>query len=246
MEIIDSFCCIGVQPEDDRALDERTLLDQMQCAGVAEALCIHFAAVRYDTRLGNDELLATCASHSRLHPLAAINPTPYVGVADEIRRCAARGCRGVRFAPGRQGWSMGSAPFVHALEIAAESGLPVSVETGGSGEPTQLAALAQGLSVPVILAAVSYATLGEAIAAMQRNPNLLLEACRLATPDVVELLVAEVGAKRLLFASGAPGWEIAPTLEMIRQADVSAAEIQAILGGNARRVYHLAPTGGAA
>ncbi|MHB1356299.1 MAG: amidohydrolase family protein, partial [Anaerolineae bacterium] len=54
-----------------------------------------------------------------------------------------------------------------------------------------------------------------------------------------EILVARLGAERLIFASGAPAWQIAPTLEMIRQAEVSTSVKTAILGGNARRVYGL-------
>jgi predicted TIM-barrel fold metal-dependent hydrolase len=85
--------------------------------------------------------------------------------------------------------------------------------------------------------------MGEAVAVLRRQDNLHLEACRLVTPGIVELLASEVGAERLLFGSGAPYWEVTPTLDMIRHADISEESREAILGGNARRIYRLGSGG---
>ena len=71
-------------------------------------------------------------------------------------------------------------------------------------DATRVARASQGLGMPVVLATVTYAILGEAMALVERHDHLFLEAYRLATPGIVELLVEELGAKRLLFGSGAP------------------------------------------
>ena len=246
MQIIDIDTRIGVQPEDDRSLDAPTLLAQMDRAGVSEALCTHFAAIRFDVRAGNDELLAICRQEPRLHPVAAINPAPYIGIVEEIRRCAQEGCVGFRFTPGLQGWSLASEPFASALQAVSETGLPLAVELSTSGEATLVGRLTKGLGAPVILANVTYATLGEAIAVLEQDDHLYLEACRLATPGVVELLVEQLGAERLLFGSGAPAWEIVPTLAMVREAEIPDGAKAAILGENARRLYRLGGRGGEA
>lgn len=80
----------------------------------------------------------------------------------------------------------------------------MAVERAASGDATRVARASQGLGMPVVLAAVTYSTLGEAMALVERHDNLFLEACSLATPGIVELLVEKLGAERLLFGSGAP------------------------------------------
>lgn len=239
MVILDHFTRIGAPPEDDRDLSAEALLGRMERAGVEGALCSHTAAVRYDAAEGNAAMAALCAKQPRLHAIGVINPTAHLGVARVIRAAAQAGCVGLRFAPQAQGWALDSEPFARALEEAATTGLPIAVETVAPGDATRLMRLASGLGAPVILANITYATLGEAIAAMERAPSLRLEASRLCTPGVVEALVGAVGAERLLWGSGAPAWEIAPTLRMIQRAEVSDAAKRLILGENARQLYAL-------
>lgn len=237
MRIVDAATCIGARADDDRQLDITVLLREMDRAGVMEALCTHSAALRYHARTGNTLLRELCSKEPRLHPIAVVNPSPYLGVVDEIASYASEGFVGFRFVP--QGWALKSEPFRVALEAVAATGLPLAVELSAPGDATCLAEMASGLDVPVILANVTYGTLGEAVAVMKRYPNLYLEAQRLVTPGVVELLVAHVGSERLLFASGAPSWEIVPTLSMIREAGLSEDAKCAILGDNARKLFRL-------
>lgn len=218
----------------------------MDRAGVAEALCTHFSAIRFNIRCGNASLFETCRQFPRLHPVAVINPAPHVGVDADIQHCATEGCVGFRFTPGLQGWSLASEPFVRALvEVVGAVGRPMAVELSESGDATLVARVTQRLDVAVILANVTYGILGEAIAVMERHDHLHLEACRLATPGIVEILVDRIGAERLLFGSGAPAWEIAPTLSIIRSVQIPDAAKRAVLGQNARRIYGLAGDMGA-
>jgi predicted TIM-barrel fold metal-dependent hydrolase len=237
--IIDACACIGQQPEDDRDLGTHALLAQMDAEKIDRALCCSFTAIRYDGEIGNRELLETCVANRCLLPLAVVNPAPFYNVSTLIGSYKQMGFHGIRFVPYRQGWSLECEPFQRALYHCAELGLPVSVELGGTGDATRLAHLAGGLEIPVILANVTYGTMGEALAVLDEHVNLHLEVSRLVSPGIVELLVAHLGTERLLFASGAPAWQIAPTLEMVRQAEINSGAREAILGGNARRVYHL-------
>jgi predicted TIM-barrel fold metal-dependent hydrolase len=239
IETIDAFTCIGLQPEDDRDLGTDILLAQMSVEGIGYALCCSFNAIRYDSEIGNRELLTTCLLNPHLLPVAVINPAPFYNIDTLITLYKQLGFLGLRFVPYRQGWSLDCEPFHRAVYLYSELGLPISVELGASGDATKLSHLAGGLEIPVILANVTYATLGEAMAVLEAHENLYLEASRLVSPGIVEILVARLGAERLLFASGAPAWQIAPSLEIIRQADINASAKTAILGGNARRVYHL-------
>jgi predicted TIM-barrel fold metal-dependent hydrolase len=239
MSIVDIHTCIGVQPEDERVHDVPTLLAEMAHAGVTEALCMHFAAIRYDAALGNAMLWQVCQRHPGLHPVAVVNPSAHTGVLEEIRCGAERGARAFRFVPAKQGWAVDSEAFARAWGALAETSLPGIVEVGVSGEATHVARLTSSSDTVLVLANISYGTLGEAIAILQRYEHAYLEACRLVTPGVVEYLVQTVGPSRLLFGSGAPAWEIGPTLAMIQAADISPEERRALLGDNARRLFRL-------
>jgi len=239
MSIVDIHASVGVQPEDDRAHDVSTLLAEMDRAGVDEALCTHFAAIRYDSALGNAKLWEICRHEPRLHPVAVVNPAAHSGVPEEVRHWADMGACGFRFIPTRQGWAVDSETFARAWSAVAETGLPGLLEVGGSGEATRLARITSPSGSAVVLANITYSTLGEAIAVMQRYGHVYLEACRLVTPGVVEYLVQTLGSGRLLFGSGATQWDIIPTLAMIQEADIAADDRQALLGNNARRLFGL-------
>ncbi|MHB1356493.1 MAG: amidohydrolase family protein, partial [Anaerolineae bacterium] len=223
IEVLDAYTCIGQQPEDDRDLGTDTLLAQMSVERIDIALCCSFTAIRYDGEIGNRELLTTCRENPRLLPVAVVNPAPFYSNDTLISLYKQLGFVGLRFVPYRQGWSLESEPFQRAVYLSSELGLPISVELGASGDATRLSHLAGGLEIPVVLANVTYATIGEALAVLERHDNLYLEASRLVSPGIEEILVARLGAERLIFASGAPAWQIAPTLEMIRQAEVSTS-----------------------
>ncbi len=240
MSILDAAACIGTRSEDERPLDEGALLEQMDRAGVAEALCTHFMTIRYDMRAGNSALLGICKRQARLHPVAIINPSLYYGVAEEIVRCAGEGFAGYRLTPARQGWVAESATLPRALEAIARTGLPAAVEINAPGSATALARQAAGSGASVIIANATYWALGEVAAVAEQNPDLYVEASLLVTPGVVELLASTLGAERLLFASGAPSLQIEPTLRMIQTAEIGENAREAILGGNARRLYRLA------
>jgi len=238
VENVDIHTHIGTQPTDDRAYATADLLRMMDDAGVQHALCAHWGAIRYDAREGNREAVRICATSPRLWPVAVINPAPHVGVRDTIQEAVALGCVGFRLMPGPHTWEPSGAAAARAFEWLDDAGLPTAIEIGAAGQATAVATATAGASLPVILAGVNYALLGEAIAVLERHAHCYLEASRLCTPGVVEVLCETVGSNRILFGSGAPEWHIRPTMAMIEGSGVTNGAIEAILGGNAQRLYH--------
>jgi predicted TIM-barrel fold metal-dependent hydrolase len=77
----------------------------------------------------------------------------------------------------------------------------------------------------------------EAIAAAQAHPNVYLETCStFRTPGVIEQLVDEAGADRVLFGSDVPLMDPRPQIGKIITARISDEAKRQILGGNARRL----------
>ena len=80
----------------------------------------------------------------------------------------------------------------------------------------------------------------EAIAAAQAHPNIYLETCStFRTPGVIEQLVNEAGADRVLFGSDVPLMDPRPQLGKIITADISDEAKRLVLGGNAERLLNL-------
>lgn len=81
----------------------------------------------------------------------------------------------------------------------------------------------------------------QAIAAAQASPNVYPETCStFRTPGVLEQLVNEAGADRVLYGSDLPLMDPRPQLGKIINAHISDAAKRLILGDNARRLLRLA------
>lgn len=80
----------------------------------------------------------------------------------------------------------------------------------------------------------------QAIAAAQANPNVYLETCStFRTPGVIEQLVNEAGADRVLYGSDLPLMDPRPQLGKIITAQIAPTAKRQILGENARRLLRL-------
>ena len=80
----------------------------------------------------------------------------------------------------------------------------------------------------------------QAIAAAQAYPNVYLETCStFRNPGVIEQLVAEAGADRVLFGSDLPLMDPRPQIGKIITARISDAAKRLVLGDNARRLLKI-------
>lgn len=80
----------------------------------------------------------------------------------------------------------------------------------------------------------------QAIAAAQAHPNVYLETCSTYRhPGVIERLVAEAGADRVLYGSDMPLMDPRPQIGKIITAQISDDAKRQILGGNAQRLLRL-------
>jgi predicted TIM-barrel fold metal-dependent hydrolase len=144
-----------------------------------------------------------------------------------------------RFLREYQGWAIANQGFRLLLQAVAQTGLPAIVHVPASGDATALLDMSGGWEVPIVLAAISYATLSEALAVMAEAPNFYLEAHRITLPGQVEVMVESVGAERLMFGSWAPMLAQRPSLDMVRVSEISDREKALILGETAHQVFRL-------
>jgi predicted TIM-barrel fold metal-dependent hydrolase len=240
MHVIDMGTLFGVRPATDLDLTPEALLRVMARNEVGHALTCSLKAIQFDSRAGNDQALALCRAHPNLYPVAVVDPRQGPDCLAEVERCASAGFVAFRLFPDFQGWAIASQSFRHLLRAIAQTGLPAIVHAPASGDATALLDIAGEWETPIVLAAISYSVLAEALAVLAEAPHFYVEAHRVALPGQVELMVESVGAERIMFGSWAPWFAQRPSLDMVLGSEVSQADQSRILGANARRLFGLA------
>lgn len=239
ISIVDIHTHFGTSPARDLDLSLEHLRAIMQRHGIRQALTYSLKAVQFDFAAGNEETWQVCQTEPRLHPVAVVDPRRYLGCEEEILRRAAQGFVAFRFFPHRQGWSIESLYFARLLKAVARTGKPAIVSASSPGDATRLLRLAGESEATIVMCGLGYATIGEALAAMQEETRLFLEMHVIPLPFQVEVIMEAVGADRLLFGSMSPLHYTSPTLRMIEQAEIPLSAKALILGGNARRLFRL-------
>ncbi len=129
--------------------------------------------------------------------------------------------------------------YAPMYEFADARRLPVLAHTWGDDWLRQFAAMARRYPEAVFLAA--HAGAGDLDITLQeaaRTPNLMLELClSFGTPRLVERLVREVGAGRILWGSDTTLLSPEHQIGKVLFADISGEDKHRILGGNAKRIF---------
>jgi predicted TIM-barrel fold metal-dependent hydrolase len=192
-----------------------------------------------DHNTGNAATLAACREVPSLIPAATVNPLAYFGGEGPAMQFVEEGFKLVRFFPKWQGWPCAFAPFRTLMGTLAARNMPVMVHMGGPGSATQLLDGLAGLECRIVLADVDDRQISEAVAVMRTHPGVMVETSGLAAAGAVKLLVAAVGAERVLFGSGAPARPLAAALAAVRHAGLSDTDMERIMGLNARALLGL-------
>lgn len=181
-------------------------LAMMDDAGVDQAVVFTVDGLFFDDIINNDRVVEqTRESGGRLIPFCAVNPRR-AGAADEVRRCVEElGCRGVKLHSVMQGFSP-LQDFVRPIaQAAARLGVPMLLHDGTPpySTPLQVAYLAdQFPDLAVILGHGGGMDLwGEAIAALQRYPNLYVSLCGSQSPVIFERIIRALGGDRVFVAT---------------------------------------------
>lgn len=234
------------------------LLAAMDADGVDRAVCFTWPFA--DPALcaeGNDWLAAVVGAHAdRLIGFGCVNPAA-PGAADEARRCARLGLRGLgELNADAQGWGLEDEAHLAPLAAASvEAGLPWTLHCSepvghvypgkGTATPDRVAALAERHAGLRIIAAhlggglPLFAHMPEVRAACRRN--LWFDSAAqpfLYDGSVYAAVVGLVGADRLLLGSDFPLLRV-PRYRSAIEAALHPDEAAAVLGGTAAALLSL-------
>lgn len=237
--ILDACTLFGPWPQHAADLSVETLLAGMQANGIVRSLATSTIGIFHDYRQGNLETIAVARQYpQQLFPVATLDPRAFPECLEEAETRAGEGFRLFRFFPKRQGWPLNFAPFRDALKRCGELGVPVAVTATDAGDMTILAEIIRETPVPILLAGIASADLGEAIAVMRQNAQISIETTALLAPGALEAIRDNVpdGIERLVFASYSPLRYLSAAIGPILAPSLSEEEKALVLGGNLKRL----------
>lgn len=223
------------------------LLHAMDAAGIDRA-CVN--NIFYpDGTTGNDLTARFVAQHpDRFIGFAYVSPLipERTQSVPELERAIDRlHFAAIKLYPPSTPWPLHEPPWEPIYRFANARGLAILLHTGG--EPQSLPKLVGEIAprYPRANFVMGHSgntppERGQAIAAAQAHPNVYLETCStFRSPGVIEQLVNEAGAERVLYGSDLPLMDPRSQIGKIITAQISAAAKRQVLGDNARRLLRL-------
>ena len=242
--ILDAFTLFGpVPPRGAAQPGTDALVERMEKHGVAGAITTSTRGLYDATAAGNRETIARCQeAGGALQPAAILDPRLALGAQ------ATTGARMLCVMPATQRWPLPFAPLDELLRTLAANGtkVPIFCEVTSVGDATRFrdAFAASGWADTAILfGSCAGDALLETIAVAQSNPNISLVTNGVRGIGAIEMAVGALGANRVVFGSGAPARSLGAALALIRRSELTAADQELVLGGNAKRILS---AGGAA
>ena len=204
----------------------------------------------------NDYIIESVARFpGRLAGLCSVNPVWGDAAVAEVERCAAAGLRGIgELHPDSQGFDITDRSLLSPLMEAAQGlGLPVVVHCSepvghqypgkGRTTPEKLYRFIENFPGNTLVCAhwgggLPFYALMPEVPEVVRNVYFDTAASPLLyRPEVFATVVGLVGAERVLFGSDYPLIGQRRSLREVEQAGLKLAEQEAVLGGNADRLF---------
>jgi predicted TIM-barrel fold metal-dependent hydrolase len=171
-----------------------------------------------------------------------INPNFAESMAAEIERCFEQpGFAGFKLHVSWNGVLYDSDAYAPVYEFASARKAPILAHTWGDESVRALARMARRYpDIPFLAGHSGAGDVEINLEEARRTPNLYLELTYSGgTPWLVERLVREVGAERVIFGSDTILFAASHQVGKVVFADIGEADKALILGGNAKRLFAL-------
>lgn len=192
--------------KDGASLDMSQIQKAMDAYGVVRGVI--FAVDEKDAgpvyEKANDRLFRAARGKSRLIPFGRLGALPQEKSLQELKKCQARGARGIKLHPRSEKFSPKNAEIL--IDEIERMQLPIILHT--SHEPNCRPLEWEGVfkrhkRIPFVLAHAGKDAFREGIAVARRNSNVWLETSTLSYWRT-SMILKEVGSKRIVFGSDFP------------------------------------------
>lgn len=225
--------------------DQKLMLHAMDSAGI-DISCL-FNTFYPDGTSGNDRAAEFIAKHpDRFIGYAVVSPEMPERMVPELTRAIDElKFRAIKVYPPYTTCEIYKPPWFPIYKFANERKLAILFHSGveWQNHTRYLAKIAPDYPDAIFVAGHSGNVADEradAIAGAQAHPNIYLETCStFRTPGVIEQLVNEAGADRVLYGSDIPVMDPRAQIGKIITAEISDEAKCQVLGGNACRLLGL-------
>jgi uncharacterized protein len=244
------------------------LLAEMDRSGIGHGLVLQLhEAPSIDEGLaeGREQY---AAGHGRLRPVSTVDPTRG---PDEVQHALdlwdrEKGLAGIKLYPGYLSFYPHDSRLAPVYEYAHRRGLPVLFHQGDTLDGLGLVKYARPLEVdevaaryrdvPFVLCHFGNPWIAEGAELVYKNPNVYADTSGLlghpslpyfermieqSRRVLYEAIVTVGRPDRILYGSDWPLEELGVAVDLIDRLDLPKADRDAILGGNARQLFHLDP-----
>lgn len=240
MRIIDAHCHVGEGRY--KRLTASELIVQMDENGIEKAVvCPVEEHITVYNQEGNDYILQAVKEYpDRLIGFATVNPWYGERAVEELERAVGEGLRGLKLNSTLQGYFINDELVYPLIEAAQKMDIPVYFHTATPifSLPLQLADLAG--EFPAVRFIMGHAAASDfwidAAPAASMHDNIFLESSLRSGSAVLQHLVGELGAQRLMFGSDTPASTISVELAKIDSLELSPADKEMVLAGTVLRV----------
>jgi len=215
--------------------------------GIEKAIVSSFTAKNLELEYGNRDLLETCARDERLIPSPVIVPDSGMEVGDEgayLDGLIRDGARWVSFYPSTCGTTLDRRIIGSLFAALEERRLPVAVF---EADLLGLATLASDYPKLPIIMHIPPTRARIAFPALRESPNLYISLAPNFSPyRGLEVFLEQIGADRILFASGYPVSEPGAPIYYMLLSKLSDEDVGKIAWGNMDRLMRDVRVGGQA
>jgi predicted TIM-barrel fold metal-dependent hydrolase len=249
--------------EEPASLAERhaLLLGEMDACGVDRALVLTSYKVD-DDRPSTADVLAALESDDRLDVVAGVCVSRLAFEMPELRAFLFEGrVRGLKLYPGYEPFHVHDTRLAPVYALAAEFGVPVMIHTGDTFEPTTRVRYAHPLDVDdvavlhpevtFVLCHLGNPWFTDAMEVIYKNRNVMGDISgltlgefaprfqRFATAKINDVLAYVNDPAKLMFGTDWPISSMPGYMEFARGLDATEEEMEALMGGNAARLFGL-------
>lgn len=219
------------------------IVKSMHRSAVHKLIGSSFTAIHGETRLGNEQTAHIVGKYpDYLFGYCVINPNYPKEVQEELQRCFEKAVNfvGFKFHCGLHDKPLHDPGYAEALDYANEHALPVLVHAHGNDDWKHIAQ--RYPHVPFIAAHGCGWNTWEPppamIALATEIDNLYVDiAGSTAWRQALRRLVDQVGARKVLYGSDYPMFDLAWEVGRVALAELSDVEKLTICGGNAKRLF---------
>lgn len=242
------------------------LLAEMDRAGIGHGIIIQLFEAPSSAEGLEEGRSLVAASAGRLHPVATVDPTLGASVVGEAIANweRERDLAGLKLYPGYRPFYPHDARLDPVYEFAHRRGLPVMIHQGDTLDGIGLVKFSRPIEVDevagryrdvrFVLCHFGNPWMEEAAEVVYKNPNVYADTSGfLAHPSapyfdrmverarrrLYNAIVTVGSPDRILYGSDWPLEELRVAVELVRGLDLPTEDLDAILGGNARRLFRL-------